>query len=117
MRNRYIPTAVSKKKVAESLAGEISDEEGAVVEKKTRRTTKRAPARSRKKVVAETPADNFVLAKNGDITDDEAITPPGSTEDTKKPRRQTRRKGTFLVVVDETKNFAAIRYNLCSFVR
>ncbi|GMP58499.1 hypothetical protein CsSME_00022146 [Camellia sinensis var. sinensis] len=41
--------AISRKKVKKSLAQELSGEEGIVVEKKTSRTSKRSPARSRKR--------------------------------------------------------------------
>ncbi|KAF5945451.1 hypothetical protein HYC85_015679 [Camellia sinensis] len=52
--------AISRKKVKESLVQELSGEEGIVVEKKTSRTSRRSPARSRKKVIEDSPEDDFV---------------------------------------------------------
>ncbi|GMP58491.1 hypothetical protein CsSME_00022140 [Camellia sinensis var. sinensis] len=84
--------AISRKKVKESLAQELSGEEGIVVEKKTSRTSKRSPARSRKKVIEDSPEDDFVSVVNADVTDEEINKPPASGEDSKKTRRRTRRK-------------------------
>ncbi|KAF5945450.1 hypothetical protein HYC85_015678 [Camellia sinensis] len=84
--------AISRKKVKESLVQELSGEEGIVVEKKTSRTSRRSPARSRKKVIEDSPEDDFVSMVNADVTDEEINKPPASGEDSKKTRRRTRRK-------------------------
>ncbi|THG02688.1 hypothetical protein TEA_003047 [Camellia sinensis var. sinensis] len=84
--------AISRKKVKESLAQELSGEEGIVVEKKTSRTSKRSPARSRKKVIEDSPEDDIVSVVNADVTDEEINKPPASGEDSKKTRRRTQRK-------------------------
>lgn len=88
--------AVSRKKVADSLAHEGSNEEGIVMEKKTSRTSKRAPARTRKKVIADSPEDEVVSAVDNDVIDEEVNNPAASGEDFKKTRRKTRSKGTIL---------------------
>lgn len=108
LRSRCIPTALSKKKISESLAGDASDGEGEVVEKKVRKTLKRAPARGRRKAKVEIP-------EAGDFTDDEVLVPSESTEDNEKPRRRTRKKGIFLVPTDEIKIYIlyAFRRYLC----
>ncbi|CAL5396426.1 unnamed protein product [Camellia sinensis] len=84
--------AISRKKVKESLAQELSGEEGIVVEKKTSRTSKRSPARSRKKVIEDSPEDDIVSVVNADVIDEEINKPPASGEDSKKTRRRTQRK-------------------------
>lgn len=88
--------AVSRKKVADSLAHEGSNEEGIVLEKKTSRTSKRAPARTRKKVIADSPEDEVVSVVDNDVIDEEVNNPAASGEDFKKTRRKTRSKGTIL---------------------
>lgn len=102
LRTRYIPTALSKKKLSEPLTGDASDGEGEVVEKKVRKTSKWAPARGRRKAKVETPEDGLTPEKAGDTTDDEALLPSESTEDSKKPRRRTRKKGIFLASADKS---------------
>lgn len=109
LRTRCIPTALSKEKISESLAGEASDGEVEVVEKKVRKTSKRAPARGRRKAKVEIPEDSLMTEKAGDTTDDEASLPSESTEESKKPRR-TRKKGIFLASMNKSKTFFAIRY-------
>lgn len=89
--------AVSRKKVADSLAHEGSNKEGIVMEKKTSRTSKRAPARTRKKkVIADSPEDEVVSAVDNDVIDEEVNNPAASGEDFNKTRRKTRSKGTIL---------------------
>ncbi|KAK1389836.1 fructokinase-like 2, chloroplastic [Heracleum sosnowskyi] len=90
LRSRCIPKALSKKKVSESLAGDASDGEGEVVEKKVRKTLKRSPARGRRKAKAEIPEDSLTPEKAGGITDDEAVV----------ARRRTRKKAS--VVAEST---------------
>ncbi|KAG5521357.1 hypothetical protein RHGRI_033799 [Rhododendron griersonianum] len=91
-RNRCCVVAVSRKKVADSLAHEGSNEEGIVMEKKTSRTSKRTPARTRKKVIADSPEDEVVSAVDNDGIDEEVNNPAASGEDFKKTRRKTRSK-------------------------
>lgn len=88
--------AVSRKKVADPLANEGSNEEEIVMERKTSRTSKRAPARTRKKVIADSPEDEVVSAVDNDVIDEEVNNPAASGEDFKKTRRKTRSKGTIL---------------------
>ncbi|PSS13493.1 Fructokinase-like [Actinidia chinensis var. chinensis] len=82
---------MARKKVVESLAQGVSNEEGIVVEKKTSTKPKRA-YRTRKKVIEDSPEDDFVSAVNRDIMDEETNKPLVSGEDSKKTRRRTRRK-------------------------
>lgn len=98
LRSRCILTALSKKKISESLDDDASDGEERVVEKKVRKTSKRVPAKGRRKAKVEIPEDSLLLEKAGDITDDEALVPSESTEDSEKPRGRTRRKGIFLTI-------------------
>lgn len=100
LRSRCIPTALSKKKMSESLDGDASDGEGEVVEKKVRKTLKRAPARSCRKAKVQIPEDSLTSEKAGDITDEGAVLPSESTEDNEKPRRRTRKKAS--VVAEST---------------
>ncbi|KAK3039817.1 hypothetical protein RJ639_027130 [Escallonia herrerae] len=92
LRYRYVLTAVSKKKIAESIPEEASQEEVVAVEKKTRKTTRRAPAARRKKVVLEAPEENSVPALDGNVAHEETKMPSGSSEDIKKAPRRTRKK-------------------------
>lgn len=93
-QNRYYVVAVSRKKVADTLANEGSNEEGIFMEKKTSRTSKRAPARTRKKVITDSPKDEVVSGVDNDVIDEEVNKPAASGEDIKKMRRNTRSKGT-----------------------
>lgn len=108
LRSRCITTALSKKKISESLDGDASDGEGGVVEKKVRKTTKRAPAKGRRKAKVETLEDSLLLEKAGDITDDEELVPSELAEDSEKPRRRTRKKGIFLAFTYEIKIFSEL---------
>lgn len=89
--------AVSRKKVGESLKQEGSNEEGIIVEKKTSRTSKRAPARTRKKVIADSPKDEVVFVVDNDVIDEDVNKTVASVDDLKKTRRKTRSKGTILL--------------------
>lgn len=80
--------AVSRKKVD---AEEVPDENGAVVKKKTTRTSKRAGTRTRKKAVDDNPDKNPELVVASDGTSDESII-SASSDDSKKTQQRTRRK-------------------------
>ncbi|KAL7132665.1 hypothetical protein ABFS83_12G090300 [Erythranthe nasuta] len=84
--NRNVVTSVSKKKLADSLAEDVPDGEPAIVEKKTRKTTKRAPAKSRKKTLGIVDEDSAV---DGNAKDEEIS---ASTEVPKKTQTKTRKK-------------------------
>ncbi|GMY25825.1 fructokinase-like 2, chloroplastic isoform X1 [Fagus crenata] len=80
--------AVSRKKAD---AEEGPDENGAVVKKKTTRTSKRAGTRTRKKAVDDNPDKNPELVVASDGTSDESII-SASSDDSKKTQQRTRRK-------------------------
>lgn len=88
--------AVSRKKVGESLEQEGSNEEEMVMEKKTSRTSKRAPARTRKKVIADSPEDEVVSVVDNVVIGEDVNKPVASGGDLKKKRRKTQSKGTVL---------------------
>lgn len=88
--NKKVLMAVSRDKITDSLAQEVSDGEAGSVEKKTRRTSKRASARTRKKVL-ESPDENS--AANGSVKDEEMLATSVSTEDLRKTQTRTRKKG------------------------
>ncbi|KAH6823115.1 fructolike protein [Perilla frutescens var. hirtella] len=81
--------AASRSKTTGSSAEKESDGETGSVEKKTRKTSKRASAKTRKKVI-EIPAE--ISAVNDSVRDEELPTIEGSTEDLKKTKTRTRRK-------------------------
>lgn len=81
--------AVSRSKTTGSSAEEESDGETGGIEKRTRKTSKRASPKTRKKVV-ETPAE--ISAVNDSGRDEELLTIEDSTEDRKKTKTRTRRK-------------------------
>ncbi|PIN03249.1 Ribokinase [Handroanthus impetiginosus] len=87
--NKKVVMAVSRNKTTEFLAQEISDGETGSVEKKTRRTTKRASARTRKKV-PESPDENSAV--NGNARDEAIGTSSGSTEPSRKTRTRSHKK-------------------------
>lgn len=101
LRSRCVPTALSKKNLSESLVGDGSDGEGEVVEKKVRKTSKRAPARGRRKAKVEIPEDSLLPEKADDVTDDKALFPVS----TEKPQRRTRKKGVVLASTDKSRIF------------
>lgn len=88
--NKKVVMAVSRDKITDTLAQEISDGEPGSAEKKTRRTSKRASARTRKKVL-EIPDENS--AANGNASDEEILMTSGSVENSRKTRTRTRKKG------------------------
>ncbi|KAL0336556.1 UNVERIFIED_CONTAM: Fructokinase-like 2, chloroplastic [Sesamum radiatum] len=81
--------AVSRDKLTDSLAQEVSDGEPGSTEKKIRRTSKRASARTRKKVM-ESPDEN--PAADGNARDEEILMTSGSEENSRKTRTRTRKK-------------------------
>ncbi|KAL0284979.1 UNVERIFIED_CONTAM: Fructokinase-like 2, chloroplastic [Sesamum angustifolium] len=81
--------AVSRDKLTDLLAQEVSDGEPGSTEKKIRRTSKRAPARTRKKVM-EIPDENPVA--DGNARDEEILMTSGSGENSRKTRTRTRKK-------------------------
>ncbi|KAH7833639.1 hypothetical protein Vadar_008335 [Vaccinium darrowii] len=91
-RNRCGVVAVSRKKVGESLEQEGSNEEEMVVEKKTSRTSKRAPARTRKKVIADSPEAEVVSVVDNVVIGEDVNKPVASGGDLKKKRRKTQSK-------------------------
>ncbi|GER31870.1 fructokinase-like 2 [Striga asiatica] len=81
--------AVSRNKVSDSIPLEISDGEAGVVEEKTRKTRKRASARTRKKVVEsadENPLDNVKAIH------EESVIASASTEISRKSSARTQKK-------------------------
>ncbi|KAL0358203.1 UNVERIFIED_CONTAM: Fructokinase-like 2, chloroplastic [Sesamum calycinum] len=87
--NRKVVMAVSRDKLTDSLAQEVSDGEPGSTEKKIRRTSKRASARTRKKVM-ESPDEN--PAADGNARDEEILMTSGSEENSRKTRTRTRKK-------------------------
>ncbi|KAK4395681.1 Fructokinase-like 2, chloroplastic [Sesamum angolense] len=87
--NRKVVMAVSRDKLTDSLAQEVSDGEPGSTEKKIRRTSKRASARTRKKV-KESPDEN--PAADGNARDEEILMTSGSEENSRKTRTRTRKK-------------------------
>ncbi|KAK4430098.1 Fructokinase-like 2, chloroplastic [Sesamum alatum] len=87
--NKKVVMAVSRDNISDSLAQEVSDGEPGSAEKKTRRTSKRASPRTRKKVM-EIPDEN--PAANGDARDEEILMTSGSEENSRKTRSRTRKK-------------------------
>ncbi|KAL0420734.1 UNVERIFIED_CONTAM: Fructokinase-like 2, chloroplastic [Sesamum latifolium] len=81
--------AVSRDKLTDSLAQEVSDGEPGSTEKKIRRTSKRASARTRKKAM-EIPDEN--PAANGNARDEEILMTSGSEENSRTTRTRTRKK-------------------------
>lgn len=88
LRKKLGVVSVSRKKAGTE---EAPDENGAVVKKKTTRTSKRASTRTRKKAMDDNPDENPELGVANDATSDESII-SASIEDSKKPRQRTRRK-------------------------
>ncbi|KAK6133915.1 hypothetical protein DH2020_032344 [Rehmannia glutinosa] len=81
--------AVSRNKIPDSLAEEVSDGEAGIVEEKPRKTRKRASARTRKKVT-ETPDENS--SANANVKDEEVVTTSVETENSRKTQTRTRKK-------------------------
>ncbi|KAK9276104.1 hypothetical protein L1049_005635 [Liquidambar formosana] len=103
LQNKWGLTAISKKKIVESLAQDATSEEEDVV-KKTSRTSKRAPRRTRKKAISETPEDISESVVNSDVTTEDSITSSASSIDSRKTPRRTRRKAaSTLTSVEEEK--------------
>lgn len=124
LESRWHLAAVSKIKVTQALAQEASEEggvvekvtrpkskqatartrkkgatqeateEGVVVEKETRPKSKRATARTRKKGATENPENGSVSVVDGHLTDEVNMNASDSSDNTKKIRRQTRKKDT-----------------------
>lgn len=93
LQSRFVLTAVSKKKISESLAEEASGEVVLVEKKTTRKTSKkRAPAESRKKAVSETSEEISLLDVSDSDTDEETVASSASSGGSKKPQRRTRKK-------------------------
>lgn len=92
LRKKLGVVSVSRKKAGTE---EAPDENGAVVKKKTTRTSKRASTRTRKKAMDNNLDENPELAVVNDATSDESIV-SASIDDSKKPRQRARRKGIFL---------------------
>jgi len=92
LRKKLGVVSVSRKKAGTE---EAPDGNGAVVKKKTTRTSKRASTRTRKKAMVDNPDENPELVVANDATSDESII-SASIDDSKKPRPRTRRKGIFL---------------------
>lgn len=92
LKDRWHLAAVSKRKAAEALAQEVS-EEGDVVEKKTCQTSKRATARIRRKGATENPENGSVSVVDGNLIHEENRTASELCEKSKKNRRRTRKKG------------------------
>lgn len=88
--NGKVVTAVSRSKSTGSSPEMESDGEAVVVEKKVRK--KRAPSRTKK--AAETPPENS--AGDDGVKGEELLATADSTEDLKKPKTKTRRKGSIL---------------------
>lgn len=99
--NKTALMAVSKNKISESLAQDASDGEAENVEKKPRKTRKRAPTRSRKKEVESSDETSVVDAN---AIDDDISAASVSTENVKKTQTRTRRKG----YISLTLNFIVI---------
>lgn len=86
--NRKVIMAVSRDEATNKLAQEASDVEAGSVEKKIRRTSKRAAsARTRKKVPDSSDEESSV---KDSARDDETL---ASSEVLTKPRTRTRKKG------------------------
>ncbi|KAL3654320.1 hypothetical protein CASFOL_004001 [Castilleja foliolosa] len=81
--------AVSRKKLTDSSAPELSDGEAEIVEEKTRKTRKRASPRTRKKVAESPDEDNSDSANAGA---EEIVATSVETENPKKTRTRTRKK-------------------------
>ncbi|XP_020549238.1 fructokinase-like 2, chloroplastic isoform X2 [Sesamum indicum] len=84
--NRKVVMAVSRDKLTDSLAQEVLNGEPGSTEKKIRRTSKRASARTRKKVM-EIPDEN--PAANGNARDEEILMTSGSEENSRKTQTRT----------------------------
>lgn len=86
LQNKSVLAAVPRRKAAETLGEEGPVENGTVVKKKTTRTTKRAGTRTRKKAVTDNPEDS-----------PELVASDATSDDSKKTRRRTPRKGISLI--------------------
>ncbi|XVE74366.1 hypothetical protein DITRI_Ditri12bG0011000 [Diplodiscus trichospermus] len=82
---------LSAKKIADIATQEEPSENGAVVKKKTSRTTRRTATRTRKKAKDDVPAEVSELVLNTDSENEES-TKSESSEDNKKTPRRTRKK-------------------------
>ncbi|KAK6157822.1 hypothetical protein DH2020_012070 [Rehmannia glutinosa] len=87
--NKKVVIAVSRNKIPDSLAEEVSDGEAGIVEEKPLKTRKRASARTRKKVT-ETPDENS--SANANVKDEEVVTTSVETENSRKTQTRTRKK-------------------------
>lgn len=92
LRNKW---CLSAKKNADISSQEEPGENGAVVKKKTSRTTRRTATRTRKKAKDDVPAENSELVLHSDSENEES-TSSVSSEDNKKTPRKTRKKGITL---------------------
>jgi hypothetical protein len=94
LQNKWDLAAISRKKISEALPEEEPSENGVVGKKKTTRTgTKRTTSRTRKKKVADALEKNSEVVGTHDPTNEKSVV----SEDPKKTRRRTRRKGTTLL--------------------
>lgn len=92
LHNKWAVTAISKRKVSESLAQEgLSDKE--IAKKKTTRTPRRTTKRTRKKASEDTPEPNDELSSSANETEAEESTVKASVEDSKTTSRMSRSKG------------------------
>ncbi|CAI9096443.1 OLC1v1032594C1 [Oldenlandia corymbosa var. corymbosa] len=101
MRNKWTLAAVSKRKVKEALAHEVSEDID-VVETKSSRKPKRSTGRTRKKAGTEDPENSSVTVTDGELTDEENLTISEESEKSKKLRR-TRKKDQNTVTAPEEK--------------
>lgn len=92
--NRKVVMAVSRDETTDSLTQEVSNGEAGIVEKKPRRTSKRASARTRKKAPESSDEET---SDNDSVRDEETV---GSSEVLKKPRTRTRKKGLIFSKLD-----------------
>ncbi|KAK4479833.1 hypothetical protein RD792_015375 [Penstemon davidsonii] len=87
--NKKVVTLVSRNKITD-LAQDASDGEAEGVDKKTRKTTKRASTRTRKKGVLESPDE--ISAVNENVNNEEVLTSTSLDENLKKTRSRARKK-------------------------
>ena len=92
MQNKW---CLSARKNTDILTQGEPSENGAVVENKTSRNTRRTATRTRKKAKDDVPPENSESVLNT-AAENEKNTPPVSSEDNEKTPRRTRKKGITL---------------------
>ncbi|KAL3502591.1 hypothetical protein ACH5RR_037040 [Cinchona calisaya] len=94
LKNRWRHAIVSKRNVIKSVAEEAVPEEGDVLEKKKRRTSKRTTSRTTKIGETENPENVSVSVINRNLSDEENMTTSESSENSYKTRRCSKNTDT-----------------------